>query len=298
MKRGKNLNQITAKFVDDNSHTTVVKLDEDLEKDNNSVFPVTHYERTGHKIKDNKNQMQKDINTFKEFIESKNMILNTNKSYVMRFNFSRKKDFFPKVEVNGEVLQVVLQSKILGIVVENTLKLRAHVEYICNKARRKIFILTNMMSLSLEYKIILDVYLKEIRPIIEYGAVVFHSGLTRELSNDLENIQRNIFKILSKYIKVKFSYTEACIFFEVDFLFSRRQDLCYNWVKRYLKEHGDQGLFLKRNKRKLRGNIKVFQEPKYKTLRFFNSPVNYLTLVANDIVSKNNIKNKTRGAQI
>ena len=152
-----------------------------------------------------------------------------------------------------------------------------------------------MMNLSLDYQMILDVYMKEIRPILEYGAVVFHSGLTTELSNDIESIQRNIFMILSKYLKIKFSYTEACIFFKVDFLYSRRQDLCYSWVKRHLKDRGEQGLFIKRNKRLLRGNDKVFQEPKYKTKRFFNSPVNYLTRVANDIVSKNARKNKTGG---
>ena len=151
-----------------------------------------------------------------------------------------------------------------------------------------------MINLKLDYKIILDVYLKEIRPILEYGAIVFHSGLTRELSADIENIQRNIFRILSKYINIKFSYTEACIFFEADFLFSRRTDLCYSFVKRHLKDHGDQGLFEKRNKRQLRENNKTFKEPKYKTMRFYNSPVNYLTRVANEITSKEK-KNKTRG---
>ena len=152
-----------------------------------------------------------------------------------------------------------------------------------------------MMSLKLEYQIILDIYLKEIRPILEYGAVVFHSGLTKALSNDIENIQRNILKILSKYTNQQFSYTEACIFFQVDFLFSRRSDLCFSFVERYLKEHGEGTLFTRRNKRKLRGNSKVFTEPKYKSQRFFNSPVNYLTRIANEVAGNKN-KNKTRGS--
>ena len=288
------MKSFTAKYVDDNSHATVVELEKDLEEDTDIKLPATYYERTGHKIKADHNRMQRDMKKFTEFIESKNMKLNIKKSSVMRFNFGSKKDFFPKVEVEGEVLQVVSELKILGIVIQNSLKWKAHVNFICEKARRKFYILINMMNLSLDYQIILDVYLKEIRPILEYGAVVFHSGLTRELSNNIETIQRNFFRILSKYINTKFSYTESCIFFEVDFLYSRRIDLCHSFIKRHLKDYGEKGLFERRNKRILRDNNKIFKEPRYKSQRFFNSPVNYLTRVANDIVSKQR-KNKTRG---
>ena len=180
------------------------------------------------------------------------------------------------------------------MIIENSLKWKSHVEYICGKARKKFFILINMMNLKLDYQIILDIYIKEIRPILEYGAVVFHSGLTKDLSEQLETIQRHVFKLLSRYINVKFSYTEACIFFQVDFLHSRRSDLCYSFVERHLKDHGDRGFFTKRNKRTLRGNNKVFLEPKYKSKRFYNSPVNYLTRVANEVSAKKT-KNKTRG---
>ena len=268
-----------------------MKLDEDVEEDENLEFPVTFYERTGHKLKTEHNIMQRDIAEFTEFIRKKNMKLNIQKSSVMRFNFSTKTDFFPRVEVEGEILQVVSESKILGIMVENSLKWKTHVEFICENARKKFFILINMINLKLEYSIILDIYLKEIRPVLEYGAVVFHSGLTREQSNAIENIQRNIFRILSKYINIKFSYTESCIFFEADFLFSRRIDLCHSFVKRHLKDYGDKGLFTKRSKLPLRENNNIFQEPKYKTKRFYNSPVNYLTRVANEITSK---QRKTR----
>ena len=210
-------------------------------------------------------------------------------------NHNNHQDFLPLVEVDGQLLPVVSQSKVLGIILQNSLKWNSHVENICERARKKFFILINMINLKLDYQIILDIYLKEIRPILEYGAVIFHSGLTQVLSNDIETIQRNILKILSKYINQQFSYTEACIFFQVDFLFSRRSDLCFSFVKRYLKEHGDGKLFTKRNKRTLRGNNKIFREPKYKSQRFYNSPVNYLTRVANEVAGKKN-KNKTKGS--
>ena len=97
--------------MDDNSHATVVELDNDLEDDENLEAPVTFYERTGHRIKEKHNIMQRDIDIFTEFIKKKNMKLNIPKSSVMRFNFSTKTDFFPKVEVEGEILEVVSESK-------------------------------------------------------------------------------------------------------------------------------------------------------------------------------------------
>ena len=105
--------------MDDNSHATVVKLDDDLEENENEVLPATFYERTGHNIKKKHNIMQLDIEEFIDFIRKKNMKLNIQKSSVMRFNFSTKMDFFPKVEVEGEILQVVSVSKILGIMIKN-----------------------------------------------------------------------------------------------------------------------------------------------------------------------------------
>ena len=57
-----------------------------------------------------------------------------------------------------------------------------------------------MMILGLDFETILDVYFKEIRSVLEYGAVIFHSGLTNKLSGDIENVQTLVLKLLSNYL--------------------------------------------------------------------------------------------------
>ena len=87
-----------------------------------------------------------------------------------------------------------------------------------------------MMHLGLDYNIILDVYFKEIRTIIEYGAVIYNSGLTIKLSNKLEKIQQLVLRLVSNYIGVKCSYSIASILFSVEPLSSRRLELSYRLI--------------------------------------------------------------------
>ena len=97
----------------------------------------------------------------------------------MRFNFSRSRDFSPQFNLGSEDLKIVKSSKILGIMLNDRLKWDTHVEYICNKARQRTWALRRLLSLKLDPEIIIDFYHKEVRSILEYGAVVYHSGLTK-----------------------------------------------------------------------------------------------------------------------
>ena len=142
-----------------------------------------------------------------------------------------------------------------------------------------------MMKLNLDCTIILDIYLKEVRPILEYGAIVFHSGLTQKLTQKVENVQKIYFLLLAKYLDLSLTYSECCILFETDFLTSRRLDLCYTFVKRNLADPLAPTLFEKRAKRGTRPNSKTYNEFQSRSSRNFSSPLNFLTRIANEICS-------------
>ena len=125
-------------------------------------------------------------------------------------------------------------TKILGITIDDSLKWDSHVDQICEKARKRIWILRRMMNVGLDYEIILDVYKKEIRSVLEYNSIIFHSGLTLALSEKIESIQRNFLRNLSSYLGIKLSYSEARILYGTELLSSRRTDQCYTWVKKHL----------------------------------------------------------------
>ena len=76
---------------------------------------------------------------------------------------------------------------------------------------------------------------KEIRSILEYGAIVFHHGLTLSLSNLIESVQRNFVKMLSNYVGQDFSWMEGSIFFCIEPMSLRRVTLCETFIKKTLK---------------------------------------------------------------
>ena len=162
--------------------------------------PLTYHQRTGHVLDPQHNHLQLDLDNLEEFVNSKQLKINDQKSTVMAFNFSRSYDFPPDFHIGNNELQVVRESKVLGVVIRDDLKWDSHISYTCKRAARKIWVLRRMMQLGLDYNIILDIYQKEIRAILEYEAVVFHSGLSHKLSGDLENIQRTVLGLLSFYI--------------------------------------------------------------------------------------------------
>ena len=144
----------------------------------------------------------------------------------MTFNFSHNFDFPSEFDLGGQELNTICESKILGLIFTTDLKWNAHVSFMCRKARGRIWMLRRMLQLGLQYKKVLDFYYKEIRSVLEYGAVVFHSGLTVKLSQEMENIQLSVLSLLSRTLGLRLSYSEACIFFCTEQLYSCRLDLC------------------------------------------------------------------------
>ena len=59
----------------------------------------------------------------------------------MRINFSKSYDFNPVTSIDDEDLEVVRTTKILGITIDNSLKWDSHVDQICEKARKRIWLL-------------------------------------------------------------------------------------------------------------------------------------------------------------
>ena len=150
-----------------------------------------------------------------------------------------------------------------------------------------MWMLVRMMKLQMDYEFIVDVYVKEVRLLLEYGSVVFHSGLTKKESNEIENVQRQFLSSLSFHLNVGLTYSEARICFGLDLLSERRLDQCYTYVRKHLDRTGGgktSDLFKLRNRISERTRDKTFIEPQYKSTRFYQNPLNFLTRVANEIM--------------
>ena len=90
-----------------------------------------------------------------------------------------------------------------------------------------------MKCLSLSHEQMFDVYCKEIRSILEFGVPVYHPGLTKKDSYDIERIQKVAFKIILDGCYT--DYIQACFYFNTSSLEKRREKLCLNFASKNQK---------------------------------------------------------------
>jgi hypothetical protein len=81
-------------------------------------------------------------------------------------------------------------SKPINYNCHNLTKWAANTDFICKKAFKKMWTIRRMKALNIEPLLILDVYLKEIRSVLELAVPAWHSGLTVRQSSDIERVQK------------------------------------------------------------------------------------------------------------
>ena len=119
---------------------------------------------------------------------------------------------------------------------------------------------------------ITQVYTAIVRSVLEYAFEVWHPGLTQELSNTIEHIQKRVLRI----VLPGNSYEEALEITGLKTLYARREDKCRKFFMNMTDPtHKLNHLLPKpRSTDRLRSTLK-YELPKVGTVRLKNSPVNY-----------------------
>ena len=193
---------------------------------------------------------------------------------------SHKYLFPPEIYLSdGQILDVVSESKILGVIISSDLKWSKNTDYIVSKAMKRIWILRRLRKLGFEDKFLIEVYKKEIRSLLEYAVQIWNGAITKKESSKIENIQKIFLKFL---LKQKYeSYSEACEQYGLKKLFLRRHDMCLKFALKQYRRNTD--FFLKirtKNYRKV-SKKKFVHEPQTRTSRHFNSCYSYLSRILN-----------------
>jgi hypothetical protein len=181
-----------AVYIDDLSEAEAVQLNKQLINDPvQRPFPLNYHERTRHIFPAENSLLQKQLSQVEKFSIENQMKINESKSKRMIFNKSRKNDFPPEFSFsNGENLEVLEETRLLGLVLSSDLRLAANTRSIYIKAMGKMWLLRRMIKLKLEPKIVCDYYIKEIRVLAEQGVSIWNSGLTKGQVSDLEKSER------------------------------------------------------------------------------------------------------------
>ena len=155
--------------------------------------------------------------------------------------------------------------------------------YICEKARKRLWILRRLLESKLSTHELFDVYTKEIRSVLELAVPVWHSGLTKSQTKQIENIQKIAFRIILQ--KNYINYEQACKQLSALSLAKRRDNLCLKFAKRNLKSEHSFFTQLETNSI-TRNQSKIVREPKCNSKRYQQSSIPYLARTLNSIQKK------------
>ena len=272
---------IKVKFIDDLSVAAKVNLETDLVSDIGRPKPLTFDERFETKLSDDANILQKIMDNLKIFANERQMVINSDKSVVMKFSKSRTKSFPSEIKVDNEYLEVKQKMRILGIILTSDLRWEANTEHICKKAFKNMWVLRRMKALKLDAFTILDYYYKEVRVHLELAVPVWHSGLTVKLAADIERVQRVAISIVTG--QTEFQYDRMCALLGIKPLYVRRQELCERFsVKTTSSECRHNELFQLQKSGYYTRN-EHYREHLCRTTRFYKSALPFLTRTINQL---------------
>ena len=206
------------------------------------------------------------------------MKLNKDKTKVMLFNPAKQWDFMPEIEVGGQILEVVDEYKLVGVMISSNLKWDENTEYITKKAYSRLWMLRRLKNLGLKKTSLLQVFTMQIRSVLEFGAVVWHSMLTDQNSRAIERVQKSALSVIlgPSYL----CYENALSQTGLKRLDVRREQLSLTFAKKTAKHPLHSSWFKKQPENEhinTRSAKPKFAPVQARTQRLKRSPISYLT---------------------
>ena len=174
--------------------------------------------------------------------------------------------------------------KILGFMFGEKPSIHPHVDYIVQKAKKKLWSLRHVKKAGMQQSDLLNIFNSIIRPTLEYEAPTFHSMLTAEMAEELEYIQRRPSKIIFGWDS---HYSELVSAGKIETLANRREKLTLNFAKKALQNERFGGNWFPE---KISSGINLRKENKFekkfaRTKRLQNSPLFYMRRQLNKLYS-------------
>ena len=147
----------------------------------------------------------------------------------------------------------------------------------------KLFMLRTLKKFGFSSKELSTVYKGYVRPILEYADVVWHSGITKKQSKEIEHVKKRVCRIIqgNNYT----SYSESLVACELDSLADRRREHCVNFAQDLVHNIRTESIMPPTRQmshgRTLR-NSHHFSSLPARTSRFYNSPVPFFIRILNN----------------
>ena len=169
------------------------------------------------------------------------MKLNPDKSTFMLVYFTENFQFNTRLSLDGNLLQQVHETRLLGVVIRDDLTWQSNTDLIVRQAYKRMIILHRLSEFNLPTEDMVEIYTLYIRSILESSAVVWHSSLTKGEEVEIERVQKVALKII---LKAEYEdYEDALLQTELDTLYQRRIILCRKFPTSCLKSKRIKHMF-------------------------------------------------------
>ena len=274
------------KYVDDLSMLESIKLKTVLLKANPIIGPLNYHEQPGLYLPPEDSILQHQLADLLNFTEKNKMRVNYKKTKIIPFNTTKKYDFLPSLSFpNSDPLEVIYETRLLGVTINSNLSWQPHVDDICRRATGKLWVLVRFKAMGGTTDQLLRVFQSRIRSTLEFASPVFHSGLTKEQSRKIESVQKKAFAlILGKNYS---NYESALTDLNQERLDMRRVSLCLKFAIKCTQSTKHKDMFP--SNPNFRPNMryqKPFLEPYCHTSRYYHSSIPSLARLLNEHSTK------------
>ena len=272
------------KYIDDMTAAVAIDLKATLlpNPDQNPARPLQYHHRTGHILHQDDCELQSMLNDLKDYASQNQMVINKTKTKAILFNQARKYDFFPELSVvENENLEVVEEIKLLGVLVRSDLSWSSNTEYMCKRAFTRLWILRRLKSMGASDHDLLDVYIKQVRCIVEFAVAAWASNLTQHEVKQIERIQKAALAII--FCDRYKNYENGLKISGLKPLSIRRKEICLKFAKKAHSNPKYSHWFSEYpGGVNTRSEKQFFKPVKARTARFRDSPISYLTQLLNE----------------
>ena len=271
--------EVRLKWIDDVNLAEAVRLDSVLEVEVTDVQgPREYHDRHGWALKPHCSKLQRRLDEMSNYVKIFDMKINRKKSKIFSTNWTKWFDFIPKLTINGEILEVTNKTRLLGIICNANGKWNDHVDYLVEKARKRLFFIRRLKNLGCAPNILTEMYKVFVRSILEIGVPLWDGAVSNNkmLANKLERVQRQFLRILSPNVDPESIRKDMKLLS----LRQRRFDI----VKRFSKgmiENPKFSYLFPRNQRRASRNFGKLMHPKWNSLRYRNSSIPYFIRIQN-----------------
>ena len=245
------------------------------------IGPPNQHAQPGLHLPTDQSVLQHQLADLLVFTNENKMKINFKKTKILPFNVSKKYDFLPQLYFpQNEPLEVIYETRLLGVILSSNLTWSAHVNDITTRATAKLWILVRFKTLGGSRDQLLKVFQTRVRSTLEFAAPVFHGGLTQDQSRQLEMVQKKAFAVIlgADYV----SYESALLALDQERLDKRRLDLSYKFASKCTMSPRHSSIFPPNpNYRPNMRHPKPFMEHLCHTSRYFSSPVPFLARLLN-----------------